>query len=161
MRRLLPVIAILVLSGCATVTRGSKEAFAIETDPVGAKADVTDARGMVSCHTPCSVKVKRRGPLHIVITKEGYEVLRTTISSSIDGGGAAGMAGNVLVGGLIGAAVDAGSGAMHSHKPNPLVAKLVPLLQPEAQAPTEGTAVGPEVTESSASAEQPPGEGGS
>lgn len=156
MRRLLPVIAILVLSGCATVTRGSKEAFAIETDPVGAKADVTDARGMVSCHTPCSVKVKRRGPLHIVITKEGYEVLQSTVSSSIDGGGAAGMAGNVLVGGLIGAAVDAGSGAMHSHKPNPLVVKLIPLLQPEAQTTGETAAIGPGATERGSSAEQPP-----
>jgi hypothetical protein len=30
------------------------------------------------------------------------------------------MAGNVLLGGFIGAGVDAGTGAMHSHKPNPL-----------------------------------------
>ena len=34
------------------------------------------------------------------------------------------MAGNVLVGGLIGAGIDAGTGAMHSHKPNPLVVTL-------------------------------------
>ena len=35
------------------------------------------------------------------------------------------MAGNVIFGGLIGAGVDAATGAMDSHKPNPLVVQLV------------------------------------
>ncbi|HOC44113.1 MAG TPA: hypothetical protein PKJ99_13945 [Thermoanaerobaculales bacterium] len=35
-------------------------------------------------------------------------------------------AGNVILGGLVGAAIDAGSGAMHSHKPNPLHVVMVP-----------------------------------
>lgn len=30
------------------------------------------------------------------------------------------MAGNLIFGGLVGAAVDGGTGAMHEHKPNPL-----------------------------------------
>ncbi len=34
------------------------------------------------------------------------------------------MAGNVLLGGLIGAGIDAGSGAMYEHKPNPLNVQL-------------------------------------
>ena len=37
------------------------------------------------------------------------------------------MAGNVLLGGVIGAGVDAGTGAMHSRKPNPLVVELTPI----------------------------------
>jgi len=37
------------------------------------------------------------------------------------------MAGNVLFGGLIGAAVDAGSGAMHDLVPNPVDVRMVPL----------------------------------
>ena len=41
------------------------------------------------------------------------------------------MAGNVLVGGLIGAAIDAGSGAMNDLRPNPVRVKLVPLGKPE------------------------------
>lgn len=36
------------------------------------------------------------------------------------------MAGNILFGGLIGAAVDAGSGATKELKPNPLNVRLVP-----------------------------------
>jgi len=41
------------------------------------------------------------------------------------GAGAAGMAGNVILGGLIGAAVDAGSGAMKDLKPNPVKVTMV------------------------------------
>ena len=63
----------------------------------------------------------------MTLEKEGYETVRASITSSIDTGGAAGMAGNVLLGGIIGAGVDAGTGAMHSHKPNPLLVKLVPI----------------------------------
>jgi len=87
---------------------------------------VTDARGTTQCTTPCSVKVKRRGQLHVVVSKQGFEVVDTHVASSVDGAGAAGMAGNIIIGGLIGAAIDAGSGAMHSHKPNPLHVELVP-----------------------------------
>ena len=119
------LIVLLVLgSGCATITRGSNEAFVIETDPAGAQAQLSNG---LQCRTPCSLKVKRRGDFVVTIEKEGYETVRASITSSVDTGGAAGMAGNVLLGGIIGAGVDAGTGAMHSHKPNPLVVKLEPL----------------------------------
>ena len=125
MKRLGVLISILVVSsGCATITRGSSEAFAIESDPAGATAKLSN--GLV-CQTPCSVSVKRRGDFSVVFEKEGYETLTATVTSSIDGAGSAGMAGNVLVGGLIGAGVDAGTGAMHSHKPNPLSVKMIKL----------------------------------
>ena len=123
------VLALLVATACTTVTRGSSEAFAIESEPSGAEAKVTDARGTTQCATPCSVKVKRRGQLHVVVSKQGFEVVDTHVASSVDGAGAAGMAGNIIIGGLIGAAIDAGSGAMHSHKPNPLHVVLVPTHQ--------------------------------
>ncbi|HEX7036588.1 MAG TPA: PEGA domain-containing protein [Pseudomonadales bacterium] len=125
MRNLLLISALMVLStGCATITRGTNEAFAIQTDPAGADARLSNG---LSCVTPCSVKVKRRGDFVVTITKDGYETVNASVSSSVDGGGAAGMAGNVILGGIIGAGVDAGTGAMHSHKPNPLVVKLTPL----------------------------------
>jgi hypothetical protein len=43
------------------------------------------------------------------------------------------MAGNVLVGGLIGVAIDAGSGATKELKPNPLVVKLVQIAAKVAE----------------------------
>lgn len=43
------------------------------------------------------------------------------------GAGGAGMAGNVILGGLIGAAVDANSGATQDLVPNPLTVHLTPV----------------------------------
>lgn len=118
-------LGLLVLAGgCATITRGTTESFVIETKPAGARASLSTG---LFCNTPCSLKVKRRGDFVVTLEKEGYETVRATVTSSIDGGGGAGMAGNVLLGGVIGAGVDAGTGAMHSHKPNPLVVELTPI----------------------------------
>ena len=111
-------------SGCATITRGTNEALVIESDPAGAEAQLSNG---MRCMTPCSIRVKRRGDIVVTISKEGFETINATVSSSVDGGGAAGMAGNVLLGGIIGAGVDAGTDAMHSHKPNPLTVKMEPL----------------------------------
>jgi hypothetical protein len=109
-------------SGCASITRGTTEAYVVETKPPG--AEINSSSGW-RCISPCSVKVKRRSDFVLTITKSNYETVKATVTSSIDGAGAAGMAGNVILGGLIGAGIDAGTGAMHSHKPNPLVVEMV------------------------------------
>ena len=119
----IPALAV-VMAGCASITRGTKEAFVIETTPPGASATLSNG---LTCQTPCSVKVKRRGDFTVTLEKAGYETVESTVTSSVDGAGAAGMAGNVLIGGIIGAGIDAGTGAMHSHKPNPLAVTLVPV----------------------------------
>ena len=117
-------LATALATGCAPITRGTTESFVIETKPAGAEAKLSNG---LYCTTPCSIKIKRRGDFVVTLAKEGYETATATVTSSIDGGGSAGMAGNVLLGGVIGAGVDAGTGAMHSHKPNPLVVDLVPI----------------------------------
>jgi len=123
--RLATLTFVLVVgSGCATITRGSNEAFVIETDPAGAQVQLSNG---LQCRSPCSLKVKRRGDFVVTIEKAGYETVSASITSSVDTGGAVGMAGNVLLGGIIGAGVDAGTGAMHSHKPNPLVVRMEPI----------------------------------
>ena len=66
-----------------------------------------------------------RESLIVEFTKAGYEPVSVNVVPQISGAGGAGMAGNVLVGGIIGAAVDAGSGAMNDLKPNPIDIKLV------------------------------------
>lgn len=113
------LIAVLafITSGCATITRGTSETFVIETTPSGAAVSLSNG---LNCTSPCSLNVKRRSDLSITITKDGYKEVRTNVTSSIDGAGGAGMAGNILLGGIIGAGIDAGTGSMHSHKPNPL-----------------------------------------
>lgn len=109
------------LSGCATVTRGTEEALVIESDPSG--ADVKLSNGMTGT-TPTSFKVKRKDNLVATISKNGYQPVTVNITSQVAGSGGAAMAGNVLVGGIIGAAVDASTGAMNELKPNPVKVTL-------------------------------------
>ena len=114
----------LSISACATVTRGTTQTFSVETDPIGAQ--VTTSNGFSCNYTPCSFTMKRKHPFTVTVEKEGYETVTTEIQSNVSGGGGAAMAGNVLVGGLIGAGVDASTGAMNELKPNPLIIKMQP-----------------------------------
>ena len=116
----------MLMQSCASITRGSTEAFVITTKPTGALVRLSNG---LSCSSPCSLKVKRRGDFLVTITRDGYENVTATVTSSVDGAGSAGMAGNILLGGVIGMGVDAGTGAMHSHRPNPLEVEMVPLKQ--------------------------------
>jgi hypothetical protein len=116
-----------LLSGCASVTRGSSQALVIESDPSG--ADVALSNGMTG-KTPTSFKVKRSQSLVVKINKAGYEPIETNVTSQLSAGGGAAFAGNVILGGLIGAAIDAGTGAANELKPNPLTVRLVPITVP-------------------------------
>jgi hypothetical protein len=71
----------------------------------------------------------RRSEFVATIEKDGYETVTVNVTHQISGAGGAGMAGNVLVGGLIGVAVDASTGAMNDLVPNPVVVELVPLSE--------------------------------
>ena len=110
------------LSACATVTRGTRQAYVIETDPPGAQVELSTGQ---TCVTPCALRLPRRPGFTATITREGYETVEATVASGISGGGAAGMAGNVILGGLIGAVVDGSSGAMNDLSPNPLRVSMV------------------------------------
>ena len=56
--------------------------------------------------------------------KDGLSTAQTPAAGGGTGGGGAAMAGNVFLGGIIGAGIDAGTGAMYEHKPNPLMVTL-------------------------------------
>ena len=114
--------ALLIGTGCATVTRGTSQAFTVESTPLGATVSLSNGE---RCETPCTLKLKRKYPLAVHVCKAGYAPVTANIVSSMSGAGGAGMAGNVIVGGLIGIGVDAASGATKDLKPNPLVLQLV------------------------------------
>lgn len=58
--------------------------------------------------------------------KEGYKPVEVQVTNQMAGGGGVAMAGNILLGGLIGAAVDAGMGATRELVPNPVRVTLEP-----------------------------------
>ncbi len=120
--RLLILLPMILLSvSCASITRGTTEHFVVRSEPDDARVKIKDYG---SCRTPCGMEVKRKVTLLITIAKEGYESFSTSIKPAIDGAGGAGLAGNVIFGGLIGMGVDAASGALLSHQPNPLEVTL-------------------------------------
>ena len=125
--KLLIISSLLVITiGCASITRGSKDTLVVNSDPSGAKVSLSIG---LSGKTPCAFKVSRKGGFVVKIEKEGYETIELQVVGQISGGGAAGMAGNVLLGGIIGAGVDAATGATKDLKPNPIDVKLVPIKQ--------------------------------
>lgn len=127
------------LSACATVTRGTKQKFEITSEP--SAAQVTTTLGD-KCVTPCNLKLKRKEAFTATFTKEGYETQQVNVRSKFSGGGAAAGAGNILIGGFIGAGVDASSGALNNLEPNPLKVILTPVA-PKVEEPAVAAAPAP------------------
>jgi len=116
--------ACVMLSACATITRGSTQKYSIETSPTQAEVKLSTGQ---TCVSPCNLKLKRKAGFTVKASKQGYSEATAIVDSHIRGGGIAGGAGNILAGGLIGIAVDASSGAMNDLTPNPLLLTLQPL----------------------------------
>lgn len=110
-------LSILTTSACSTVTRGTTEDFIVESEPTGANVELSIGE---KCETPCSLELKRRNQFDVKVSKSGYKDFSTKVTSEVASGGAAGLAGNILAGGVIGAMVDAGTGAALSLTPNPI-----------------------------------------
>jgi hypothetical protein len=125
--------------GCASVTRGTTENISISSTPAGATAEITGLDIPTACVTPCVVVAKRSADITVTINKEGYEPQVVPLTKEIPGTGAAGFAGNVLAGGLVGMGVDAYTGAAQDHKPNPVIVTLQPLTpaQPRPAKPRQ------------------------
>ncbi|HEX8170774.1 MAG TPA: PEGA domain-containing protein [Thermoanaerobaculia bacterium] len=128
MKRLCLLLLALTTAACATTTRGTTDVLVVDSDPPGAR--VTVSNGMAGT-TPATFRLRRKGDYDVTIEKEGFEAVHVHVMHKVGGAGSAGMAGNLILGGLIGAAVDAGSGAMFDLVPNPIRVNLV-RLDPEA-----------------------------
>ena len=90
----------IALSGCATVTRGSNDALVVDSTPQGAQVQLSN--GMSCTSTPCTFRLPRRSNLEVVVSKDRCKTVRTNVTHKTAGAGAAGVAGNVLLGGFIG-----------------------------------------------------------
>ena len=109
---------VALTAGCATITRGTNDALVVNSTPGGAQVKLSD--GQTCDGTPCTFKVPRKSELNVLVQKNRCQPQQIRVTNRVAGGGGAAMAGNVLVGGLIGAAVDSSSGAMLDLVPNPV-----------------------------------------
>ncbi len=133
----------MLLANCASVTRGSTDTLNITTNPSNAtiviqrtdrafaKKELRKNQSMASADgatltgtTPAVVLLKRAGDYEVTASKKGYKTSTARVSHKTATGGAVGMAGNVLLGGEIGGAVDVGTGATQNLTPNPLHIEL-------------------------------------
>src|SRR5689334_19417069 len=125
--RIVGIVALCaIVGGCASVTRGTTENISIASTPSGAEATISGLDVPTACVTPCAIVAKRSADISISFAKEGFEPEIVTLTKEIPATGAAGFAGNVLAGGLVGMGVDAVTGAAQDHKPNPVIVTLKP-----------------------------------
>lgn len=121
---LMVLAALLSGSGCATVTSGTTQTITIETSPPGATCKLAregETIGAVN-PTPGSVTVgKDKDAIDISCDRDGFLSTSQTMTSSFEGW----TLGNALIGGIIGIAIDAGSGAMNEY-PSSIQITLVP-----------------------------------
>ncbi len=108
------LLSSLVLGACATLVEGSEQTVTVITEPPGAVCTLT--RGgqtlAVANPTPNSVFIeKSKDNINIICEKEGNFDGSASLSSDFQNM----TFGNILLGGVIGLAVDAGSGAMHEY----------------------------------------------
>jgi hypothetical protein len=136
MRKLYLVAALtsaLCMSACATVTRGTSEEMQFTSEPSGARASTSTG---FSCTTPCTLIVSRKDEFVVKFEEEGYRPQEIPVKSQIAGAGAAGFAGNIVAGGIVGMVADAATGATLEHVPNPVHADLARIAEaPVRKAP--------------------------
>lgn len=123
-------VMVAVLASCGTVTRGKTEDVTIKSVPED--ASIRTSIGQYCPRSPCTFSVARKTAFTAFAEKPGYKTGSVEITTKVQGGGAAGYAGNVILGGVIGIGVDAATGANLDHTPNPATIVLEPVGKPSA-----------------------------
>jgi len=139
--KLQTIAAIAVLgsavSGCATIVNGTKQSVSVSTTPVqGAECTLTNSEGTWYLTSPASVEVhKTKNDLTVTCKKDGYQP-GSQVSVSNFGGA---TFGNIVAGGVIGAGVDAASGANYYYN-TPMIVPLGETVKPVGATPSPSAA---------------------
>lgn len=111
------VMMSVVLTGCASIVNGHNQVISVEArhkgqQVVGATCALVNPKGTFYVTTPGTVTIHRAyDDLNVKCEKDGHQPGMASVKSSTKP-----MAfGNILFGGVIGAAVDAGSGAAYDY----------------------------------------------
>ena len=121
MHFVLRLAGVLALSACSTIVRGTTQAVAVYTPGVE-KAECelhSEGIGTKTVVTPATIVLdKSQHDVQVTCHKRCYTDGKGVIMSSTEEM----TAGNILVGGVVGLAVDAGSGAMNKYDPQVRIA---------------------------------------
>jgi len=121
-----------VLAGCATVTQGTEQTIAVISEPAGARCTFVRQGATIAVvkSTPDSVTIgKSKNDITVTCNKDQYLEEVKPVASGFQ----AMTLGNILIGGVIGVAIDAGSGALNKY-PELVTLTLDPISFPTAAA---------------------------
>ena len=119
--------AMCMLAGCASIVHGTSEKVRLDSDPGGAEVVIDDTRHV---NTPAVVSLSRKTDHKLKFHKPGYQDDIETLTSSVS----AWVFGNLVSGGLVGAAIDVSDGAARKLSSDQVSASLKPIT------PRTGTA---------------------
>lgn len=125
------LVAAIAVSGCSTILTGTSQGITVTTNPTGATCTIDRGGQRVGAiaQTPNTVQIsKSASPLDIECSKEGFQT--ASLKHKADFAGA--TVGNLLLGGVIGVAVDAASGASSIY---PSEVRLALVALPRATSP--------------------------
>lgn len=117
LRKTLAAGSVLLLAACASIIHGGRQQVSISSTPTNARITVN---GQPRGATPAVVELKRKD-LHVVrLELEGYQPAEIALRRKVSGW----VWGNIVFGGLIGLAIDAGTGGMYKLTPEQVVTTL-------------------------------------
>ena len=120
----------MAVAGCASVTSGTSQVIAVNSDPAGADCALTrEGQSLGTVKTPGPVTIKRDSrPVHVSCRMPGYEDGKVVLNSRYE----TATMGNMILGGAIGMMVDASTGA--SNRYDAVVTVPLTALSPADQA---------------------------
>jgi hypothetical protein len=123
MKRLLTLV-LPMLAGCASISHGTTQQIAVTTEPPGATCTLSRQGLSIAtvAQTPGIALIQRdKRDILASCSKPGYQTAIRTLHSGV----ADSSFGNILVGGLIGVAIDSANGADNEY-PASVVIPLTP-----------------------------------
>ncbi len=117
---LFAMVAIALLSGCATIITGSSQEMSFQSSPDEVTVTVGDR---VIGKTPITIRLDKKTGQAVTFTKDGYEPVTMPLSTQLEPW----FFGNVVLGGLLGSTTDGVSGAINQYSPNQYMVTLQPL----------------------------------
>jgi hypothetical protein len=127
------LILCIIMSGCASVVKGSKQEMSFQSNPEGATVEIS---GRIIGRTPVTTTIDKKDDQILIFSKDGYKDQKMQLTTTTTGW----FFGNIISGllGLLGSTVDFASGAMIEYMPSQYYVTL---------APKDGTAVNPVTSE--------------
>ena len=107
----------ILLTGCATIMHGTQQDVGFGSVPTSARITVDNQR---SATTPTVMKMSRKDNHIVRIELDGYLPYEATLTRGVSGW----VWGNLVIGGLVGLAVDAISGGLYKLSPEQMTATL-------------------------------------